>query len=200
MVAISLNLLYNRGMEGDEDMNESALRRRLFLGIVCVLFLTAYFILGTQHRTLSTTMPAVVFSRTDHSQHWTGTLSLHGSATFGLLRPDRSFSGTISIPGYPETWEEGFQGTMYLYNPTNQGIYFGVLLYDRETTGDAFFLGKVHTTRRLDAFSMSLTAPGVRQPIDAGDGAALDYILIAPCSSLADAVSWAESQGLLDEP
>lgn len=181
-------------------MNEGALKRRLFLGLCCVALLTAYFILGAQYRNLDNTMPAVVFSRTDHSQYWTGTLHLRGSATFSLLRPDRSFSGSISLPGYPETSEEGFKGTMYLYNPTNQGIYFGVLLYNREKTDDAFFLGKVHTTRRLDAFSMSLTAPGVRQPLDAGDGAALDHILIAPCSSLADAVSWAESQGLLDEP
>ena len=179
-------------------MDERALKRRLFLGLLCFLLLTAYFILGAQYRNLHTALPAVVFSRTDHSQYWTGSLDLRGSLAFKLLAVDRSFSGTVSIPGYPETSQERFTGSIYLNSGANHGIYQGPLVYFREKTSDAFFLGKVLTTKRLDSFSLSLTAPGTMRPLDAEGSYALDYILIAPCTSLADAVAWAEAQGLLE--
>lgn len=179
-------------------MSEGALKRRLFIGLLCMLLLTAYFIMGTQRRSVHTTMPAVVFSRTDQNQYWPGDLELRGSLSFSLLRSDRSFSGIISLPGYPETFQEGFRGTIYLDNLTNQNIYLGALFYDREKTGDAFFLGKVRTTRKLDHFFMSLTAPGTMHSLDVRDGYVPDYILIAPCTSLKDAVAQAEDQGLLE--
>lgn len=144
-------------------MNECALRR-LFLGIVYLL-LTAYCILGARHSPLRIALPAMVFSRTDHGPYWIGSLSIHGSLILKLQDSDRSFSGKIAVPGYAETSQQQFTGSMLLHRGKGKG-HGGWLIHFQEggsDTGDTFILGRVFTRRKLNSFSMALTAPGATQ-------------------------------------